>query len=82
MTFIFIESVTSDVSYFCVCACVYVLNVQSFSINNSFPNFKVPCLQLAALWPNGCMDNHGIKGAIVRAKERRRALHNRNKVCL
>lgn len=35
--------------------------------------------ELAALWPNGCMDNHGIKGAIVRAKERRRALHNRNK---
>ncbi|CAJ2674514.1 unnamed protein product [Trifolium pratense] len=34
---------------------------------------------LAELWPNGCMDNHGIKRAICRAKERRRALHNRNK---
>ncbi|XP_058724538.1 ubinuclein-1-like isoform X2 [Vicia villosa] len=35
--------------------------------------------ELAALWPNGCMDNHGIKRAICRAKERRRALHSRNK---
>ncbi|XP_050886880.1 ubinuclein-1 isoform X3 [Lathyrus oleraceus] len=35
--------------------------------------------ELAELWPNGCMDNHGIKRAICRAKERRRALHSRNK---
>lgn len=32
-------------------------------------------LQLAELWPNRLMDNHGIKRAICRAKERRRALH-------
>ncbi|CAK8570307.1 unnamed protein product [Lathyrus sativus] len=36
-------------------------------------------VELAELWPNGCMDNHGIKRAICRAKERRRALHSRNK---
>ncbi|KAM7270553.1 hypothetical protein ACFE04_029767 [Oxalis oulophora] len=33
-------------------------------------------LQLAELWPKGFMDNHGIKRAICRAKERRRALYN------
>ncbi|KAF3517257.1 hypothetical protein DY000_02062287 [Brassica cretica] len=32
-------------------------------------------LQLAELWPNRLMDNHGIKRAICRAKERRRALY-------
>lgn len=31
-------------------------------------------LQLAELWPNGLMDKNGIKRAICRAKERRRAL--------
>ena len=30
-------------------------------------------LQLAELWPKKLMDNHGIKRAICRAKERRRA---------
>lgn len=29
-------------------------------------------IQLAALWPNGTMDNHGIRNAICRSKERRR----------
>ncbi|XP_038695215.1 ubinuclein-1-like isoform X3 [Tripterygium wilfordii] len=36
-------------------------------------------IQLAELWPNGFMDNHGIKRAICRAKERRRALYTRHK---
>ncbi|XP_023749349.1 ubinuclein-2 isoform X1 [Lactuca sativa] len=31
-------------------------------------------IQLAALWPKGSMDNHGIRNAICRAKERRRTL--------
>ncbi|KAI9097823.1 hypothetical protein K1719_025594 [Acacia pycnantha] len=35
--------------------------------------------ELARLWPNGCMDNHEIKHAISRAKERRKALYNRHK---
>ena len=38
--------------------------------------------QLAQLWPNGFMDNHGIKRAICRAKERRRALYTKHKVCV
>lgn len=43
----------------------------------------VPCqAQLVQLWPNGDMDNHGIKHAIFRAKERRKALYSRHKVCL
>lgn len=37
-------------------------------------------MQLAGFWPNGFMDNHGIKRAICRAKDRRRALHARRKV--
>ncbi|KAF8377075.1 hypothetical protein HHK36_030448 [Tetracentron sinense] len=36
-------------------------------------------VQLAELWPNRLMDNHGIKAAICRAKERKRALYNRHK---
>ncbi|KAJ4836411.1 hypothetical protein Tsubulata_015858 [Turnera subulata] len=35
--------------------------------------------ELAGLWPSGFMDNHGIKRAICRAKERRRNMYNRNK---
>lgn len=38
-------------------------------------------VQLAELWPIGFMDNRGIKRAICKAKERRRALYNRHKVC-
>jgi len=46
-------------------------------------NFQFSCLpQLAELWPSGYMDNHGIKRGICRAKERRRALYNKHKVCL
>lgn len=37
-------------------------------------------MQLAGYWPNGFMDNHAIKRAICRAKDRRRALHARRKV--
>lgn len=39
-------------------------------------------VQLAHLWPNGCMDNHEIKCAISRAKQRRKALYSRHKVSL
>ncbi|KAK5802134.1 ubinuclein-1-like isoform X1 [Gossypium arboreum] len=37
-------------------------------------------VELAELWPNGIMDKHGIKSAICRAKERRRALCEHDKV--
>lgn len=36
-------------------------------------------IQIAELWPKGAMDNHGIKGAICRAKERRKAFSNNEK---
>ncbi|GLT77922.1 hypothetical protein SLA2020_494760 [Shorea laevis] len=36
-------------------------------------------IELAELWPNGLMDNHGIKRAICRAKERQRAPYSRHK---
>ncbi|KHG06858.1 (-)-trans-carveol dehydrogenase [Gossypium arboreum] len=37
-------------------------------------------VELAELWPNGIMDKHGIKSAICRAKERRRALCEHDKI--
>ncbi|PON60146.1 Hpc2-related domain containing protein [Parasponia andersonii] len=43
------------------------------------PQIRKLYAELAKLWPNGFMDNHGIKGAICRAKERRRGLYSRNK---
>ncbi|KAF8405679.1 hypothetical protein HHK36_007756 [Tetracentron sinense] len=36
-------------------------------------------VELAELWPNGAMDNHGIKNSICRAKERKRALYSQLK---
>lgn len=45
-----------------------------------FINMCLSIIQLAELWPNGVMDNHGIKRAICRAKERKRAQNEKNKV--
>ncbi|XWS29932.1 hypothetical protein CRYUN_Cryun24cG0072800 [Craigia yunnanensis] len=44
------------------------------------PQIRKLYVELAELWPNGIMDNHGIKSAIRRAKERRRALCEYDKV--
>ncbi|XP_018446906.1 ubinuclein-2 isoform X2 [Raphanus sativus] len=41
---------------------------------DSGPHIRKLYANLAELWPNRLMDNHGIKRAICRAKERRRAL--------
>ncbi|EOY16441.1 Wound-responsive family protein, putative isoform 3 [Theobroma cacao] len=46
---------------------------------DSGPQIRKLYIELAQLWPNGLMDNHGIKRAICRAKERRRAMYNRHK---
>ncbi|XP_059630643.1 ubinuclein-1-like isoform X3 [Cornus florida] len=43
------------------------------------PQVRKLYAELAELWPNGLMNNHGIKRAIVRAKDRRRALYSRQK---
>ncbi|KAK9162402.1 hypothetical protein Syun_003304 [Stephania yunnanensis] len=43
------------------------------------PQIRKLYVELAELWPNGCMDNHGIKSAVCRAKERKRVLYNRHK---
>ncbi|GAB4844131.1 hypothetical protein Ancab_037438 [Ancistrocladus abbreviatus] len=43
------------------------------------PQVRKLYTELAELWPKGVMDNHGIKRAICRAKERRRAQQERNK---
>ncbi|KAI3513540.1 hypothetical protein L1887_20876 [Cichorium endivia] len=42
------------------------------------PQVRKLYAELAEMWPQGFMDNHGIRGAICRAKDRRKALH-RNK---
>nr|GLL47966.1 ubinuclein-1-like [Ipomoea trifida] len=43
------------------------------------PQVRKLYAELAAYWPNGFMDNHGIKRAICRAKDRRKTLYNRHK---
>lgn len=43
------------------------------------PQIRKLYAELAELWPNGSMDNHGIKRAICRAKDRKRALYSRHK---
>ncbi|KAG8633190.1 hypothetical protein MANES_18G082300v8 [Manihot esculenta] len=43
------------------------------------PQVRKLYVELAQLWPRGFMDNHGIKRAICRAKERRRSLYSRHK---
>ncbi|KAK8487788.1 hypothetical protein V6N11_074193 [Hibiscus sabdariffa] len=43
------------------------------------PQIRKLYVELAQLWPNGMMDNHEIKRAICRVKERRRARYNRRK---
>ncbi|XP_012483413.1 ubinuclein-1 isoform X5 [Gossypium raimondii] len=43
------------------------------------PQIRKLYVELAELWPNGIMDKHGIKSAICRAKERRRALCEHDK---
>lgn len=43
------------------------------------PQVRKLYAELAGCWPNGFMDNHGIKRAICRAKDRRRASHARRK---
>ncbi|CAI0609012.1 unnamed protein product [Linum tenue] len=43
------------------------------------PHVRKLYMELVGLWPSGAMDNHGIKRAICRAKDRRRAIYSRNK---
>uniref|UniRef100_A0A2P2MCY7 Uncharacterized protein MANES_18G082300 n=1 Tax=Rhizophora mucronata TaxID=61149 RepID=A0A2P2MCY7_RHIMU len=43
------------------------------------PQVRKLYVELAGLWPNGFMDNRGIKHAICRAKERHRALYSQHK---
>ncbi|RRT54474.1 hypothetical protein GW17_00053320, partial [Ensete ventricosum] len=42
----------------------------------------IPTFQLAELWPSGSMDNVGIKDAIQRSKERKRAIYGQHKVLI
>ncbi|OMO56035.1 Ubinuclein/Yemanuclein [Corchorus olitorius] len=58
---------------------LYDLYVQGMDEDKG-PQIRKLYVELAELWPNGIMDNHGIKNAIRRAKERRRALCDYDKV--
>ncbi|CAO1942528.1 unnamed protein product [Urochloa humidicola] len=44
------------------------------------PQSRKLYVELAELWPQGYMDNVGIKDAISRSKDRKRLLHNQQKV--
>ncbi|XP_021900385.1 uncharacterized protein LOC110816484 isoform X1 [Carica papaya] len=58
---------------------LYDLYVQGMDEDKG-PQIRKLYVELAELWPNGAMDNHGIKSAICRAKERRRVLYGHEKV--
>lgn len=58
---------------------LYDLFVQGMDEDKG-PHIRKLYVELAELWPNGAMDNHGIKNAIYRAKERRRTFYNNEKV--
>ncbi|KAK3211438.1 hypothetical protein Dsin_016144 [Dipteronia sinensis] len=58
---------------------LYDLYIQGMDEDKG-PQIRKLYAELAELWPNGAMDNHGIKKAICRAKERRRALYDQEKV--
>ncbi|XP_040957466.1 uncharacterized protein [Gossypium hirsutum] len=59
-----------------------VSTILTTTFSSALSNMSCPIIstQLAELWPNGIMDKHGIKSAICRAKERRRALSEHDKV--
>nr|PNR57129.1 hypothetical protein PHYPA_004122 [Physcomitrium patens] len=44
------------------------------------PQIRKLYFELAELWPEGWMDNNGIKAAVLRAKERQKRLNKLNKV--
>lgn len=56
---------------------LYDLFVDGLDEDAGPPQLRKLYVELAELWPNGCMDTHGIKRAICRAKDRRKALHRR-----
>ncbi|KAI9166113.1 hypothetical protein LWI28_026486 [Acer negundo] len=58
---------------------LYDLYIQGMDEDKG-PQIRKLYAELAELWPYGAMDNHGIKKAICRAKERRRALYDHEKV--
>ncbi|KAL5820134.1 hypothetical protein ACOSQ4_023976 [Xanthoceras sorbifolium] len=58
---------------------LYDLYIQGMDEDKG-PQIRKLYAELAELWPNGAMDNHGIKKAICRAKERRRASYDDEKV--
>ncbi|KAI4320549.1 hypothetical protein MLD38_034018 [Melastoma candidum] len=57
---------------------LYDLYVDGLDEDTS-PQVRKLYFELAELWPSGLMDSHGIKRAICRAKERRRALSGKYK---
>ncbi|KAH9668685.1 HUN domain-containing protein [Citrus sinensis] len=58
---------------------LYDLYIQGMDEDKG-PQIRKLYAELAELWPEGTMDNHGIKKAICRAKERRRASYDDEKV--
>ncbi|XP_011031130.1 PREDICTED: ubinuclein-1-like isoform X6 [Populus euphratica] len=58
---------------------LYDLFVQGMDEDKG-PQIRKLYAEVAEMWPNGAMDNHGIKIAICRAKERRRIFYNNEKV--
>ncbi|KAH8507664.1 hypothetical protein H0E87_010003 [Populus deltoides] len=58
---------------------LYDLFVQGMDEDKG-PQIRKLYAEVVEMWPNGAMDNNGIKIAICRAKERRRIFYNNEKV--
>ncbi|XP_047307382.1 ubinuclein-1-like isoform X2 [Impatiens glandulifera] len=59
---------------------IYDLFIEGLELDeDAGPQARKLYTELAKLWPEGFMDNHGIKRAICRAKSRQKALHSGQK---
>ncbi|XP_023731841.1 ubinuclein-1 isoform X1 [Lactuca sativa] len=54
---------------------LYDFFVDGLEVEEATPLVRKLYIELAEYWPKGWMNNHGVKKAIVRAKDRRKALH-------
>lgn len=59
---------------------IVAMDIYFFVLFSSLLNLSLCFFQLVELWPKGFMDSHGIKRAISRAKDRKKAMNAGHKV--
>ncbi|KAL6616497.1 hypothetical protein ACP70R_038767 [Stipagrostis hirtigluma subsp. patula] len=67
-------------SGFCADPCFILIQLSLGMDEDKGPQSRKLYVELAELWPQGYMDNVGIKDAIYRSKERKRLLYSQQKV--